>query len=158
MWRQEIGGILGQLGGHSDRAGRFRGSKTRHQGQFSIAKTNRKRTLASCRLPPPFNLACQASSRLLWPLPCLAKNGTRAMTSRQISYPPSGGCAKTANLHCVLRFTGHRGSRAQQPLAAAAFLRAPRGHREASKTPTESLPAARNPSSPSPSRPARSSH
>ena len=117
-----------------------RGSKTRHRGPFSFTKTNRKRTLASCRLHPRLELA--VSSLLLPHLAaCLRlQNAENARTIRSKSSQASGRRAKTPHVRFVLCFTAQTGLRAQNPRVFIGFREAVPGP---PKRPPKRLPGAR---------------
>ena len=156
MWRQASGGTIRIASGPFALRRPFlcagvgvfggRGSKTRHRGPFSLAKTNRKRTLASCRLPLAFNLPCRGSSCLIWPLPCVFKNEENARTIRSKSSQASGRRAKTPHVRFVLCFTARTGLRAQNPRVFIGFREAVPGP---PKRPPKRLPGAKTPKPPS---------
>ena len=127
-----------------------RRSKTRHRGPFSLAKTNRKRTCASCRLPLAFNLPCRGSSCLSWVLPSVFKNEENARTIRSKSSQASGRHAKTPHVRFVLCFTAQTGLRAQNPWVFIGFREAVPGP---PKRPPQRLAGARPPQAPRPGPP-----
>ena len=156
MWRREGGGTFGNFCAAFGSRRPFsvcftvvfkgRGSKTRHRGPFSLAKTNGKRTLATCRLPLALNLPCQASSGVIRPLPCFFKNEENARTIRSKSSKASGRRAKTPHVRFVLCFTARTGLRAQNPRVFIGFREAVPGP---PKRPPKRLPGAKTPKPPS---------
>ena len=157
MWRQEVGGnfrtVSAAFGSRRPFSMRFamvfggRGSKTRFRGPFSLAKTNRKLTCVSCRVPHHLHLPF----RCLFAALLAASLRLQKRRKRKDHSPKKFSALRPARQDTACAFSTTPASKnSPQASKTQAFLGVPGGGSRASQEASETAPRGQAPQAPRP--------